>query len=125
MIGQPQLAARARGLLARMTGRCRLIKIVVGELDEETHITPMTEVTLWEGPCLIRPADRESRRVENAGETITIGLYTGWLPMEAGDFLADAERLIVFHPLSLRLTILDAPPDMWPIGRRIVCQRAT
>lgn len=120
MTGQPQLAARARALRARMTQTCTLIKAGPSYYDETLHETVQSEIILWVGPCLIRPADTAARQVRLAADQVTVKTYTGWLPMTAA--LDGAEFLVVDG--WPRLAILDAPLDSWPIGRRVVAQHA-
>lgn len=121
MIGSPQVDARARALRARMTQQCQLVKLGPSYYDENLHKSVQSEIVLWAGPCLVRPANTSSRQVENAGQTMQLKTYTGWLPMTAA--LAGAEFLVIDG--WPRLTILDAPFDSWPISRRVILQQAS
>ena len=96
-----------------MTQECQVIKVTEGVYSEVTHSVVENVEKLWEDPCLIRPMDASGQMVILGGEAVRLKLYTGWLPMDA---ILDGGEFVVWQ--GVRLSIVDAPLDSWPIGRK-------
>jgi hypothetical protein len=108
-----------------MTNLCTVTRQTGEGSINEQGVYTNTGDTIYEGPCLVRPADRDVRQVTFEEQRKSVHIYNVQFPkntpVEVGDVVV-VTKATDSALLGRSLVVRDVLFDEWQISREAVCE---